>query len=108
MKLSAAFRVIAVTLLLCLSGVVLYAQSERGTITGSVHDSSGAVVPNAKVTIVSQATNVSLPLVTNDAGDYTAPSLQAGKYAVRVTKEGFKTSEEHGLALDAAQPCARM
>jgi Carboxypeptidase regulatory-like domain len=103
MKLSAAFRVIAVTLPLCFSGIVLHAQSERGTITGAVHDSSGAVVPNAKVTIISQATNVSLSLTTNDAGEYTAPSLQAGQYAVRVTREGFKTSEVHGLALDAAQ-----
>ena len=92
----------AVAALFLLSPVApLYAQSERGTITGVVHDSSGAVVPKANVTIVSQATNVSLAVTTNDAGEYTAPSLQAGVYTVRVAKEGFKAWEMRSLALDA-------
>jgi hypothetical protein len=103
MKLSVAFRVSVATLFLMLSAMALFGQSERGTITGVVHDSSGAVVPNAKVTIVSQSTNVSLAMTTNDAGEYTAPSLQAGTFTVRIAKEGFRTSELRGLALDAAQ-----
>src|SRR5450432_2102876 len=103
MKLSVAFRVSVATLFLMLPATALFGQSERGTITGVVHDSSGAVVPAAKVTIVSQATNVSLPVTTNDAGEYTVPSLQAGTYTVRFTKEGFRTSEVRGLALDASQ-----
>jgi len=103
MKLSVAFRVSVATLFLMLSAMALFGQSERGTITGVVHDSSGAVVPNAKVTIVSQSTNVSLAMTTNEAGEYTAPSLQAGTFTVRIAKEGFRTSELRGLALDAAQ-----
>src|SRR5471030_1030219 len=103
MKLSVAFRVSVATLFFMLSAMALFGQSERGTITGVVHDSSGAVVPNAKVTIVSQSTNVSLAMTTNDAGEYTAPSLQAGTFTVRIAKEGFRTSELRGLALDAAQ-----
>src|ERR1035438_6402767 len=103
MKLSVVARVSVAALLLMVPAGSLFGQSERGTITGVVHDSSGATVPSAKVTVVSQPTNVSLPVTTNDAGEYNAPSLQAGMYTVRVTKEGFKTSEVHGLALDAAQ-----
>ena len=103
MKLSVIARVAAATLVLLLPAAPMFGQSERGTITGVVHDSSGAVVPNAKIAIVSQATNVSLPLTTNEAGEYTAPSLQAGVYSVRITKDGFKTSEVRGIALDAAQ-----
>jgi len=103
MKLSVAFRVSVATLFFMLSAMALFGQSERGTITGVVHDSSGAVVPNAKVTIVSQSTNVSLAMTTNEAGEYTAPSLQAGTFTVRIAKEGFRTSELRGLALDAAQ-----
>jgi hypothetical protein len=103
MKLSAVARVTVATLLLMLPAASLFGQSERGTITGVVHDSSGATVPNARIAIVSQATNLSLAATTNDAGEYNVPSLQAGTYTVRVTKEGFKTSEVRGLALDAAQ-----
>jgi hypothetical protein len=64
--------------------LTLSGQSERGTITGAVHDASGAVVPNAKVAAVNQSTNVSISAVTNDSGEYTLPSLQAGVYAVKV------------------------
>ncbi|MGD0773792.1 MAG: carboxypeptidase-like regulatory domain-containing protein [Candidatus Solibacter sp.] len=103
MKLSVVARASVATLLLMLPAASLFGQSERGSITGVVHDSSGATVPNARIAIVSQATNVSLAATTNDAGEYNAPSLQAGTYTVRVTKEGFKTSEVRGLALDAAQ-----
>ena len=86
-----------------LMAAVAFAQSERGTITGIVHDSSGAVVPGAKVTVTNVSTNVSLNATTNDAGEYTLPSLQAGTYNVRVVKDGFRTSEEKGLNLDASQ-----
>jgi len=84
-----------------LSGVAL-AQSERGTITGVVRDSSGAVVPGAKITITNQATNVAISATSNDAGEFTAPNLQAGTYTVRVVKEGFRATEEKGLMLDAS------
>jgi len=80
-----------------------FAQSERGTITGVVHDSSGAVVPGAKVAVVNQSTKVSLDATSNESGEYTVPSLQAGIYNVRVTKEGFRTFSEAGIEVNAAQ-----
>jgi hypothetical protein len=92
----------AVLVLVCCSVSVLFAQSERGTITGSVSDSSGAVVPGATVTITNTATNVATTLTTNQAGSYTAPSLPAGTYNVRVEAQGFRPSEEKGLKLNAA------
>jgi len=79
------------------------AQSERGTITGAVRDQSGAVVPSASVTVTNQATNVASHVVTNDAGEFTVPNLPPGQYLVRVDKQGFRSSEERGLPLDAAQ-----
>jgi len=94
--------------LCCCLGLTLFTwnvmgQSERGTITGVVHDSSGAVVPGAKVTIVNESTNVTLVATSNEAGEYTMPNLAPGSYTVRVNKEGFRTSEERGLTLDAAK-----
>jgi len=54
MKLSVVARVSLATLLLMLPAASLFGQSERGSITGVVRDSSGATVPNAKIAIVSQ------------------------------------------------------
>ncbi len=90
------------TLLVSLT-VLAFAQSERGTITGTVHDQSGALIPAASVTITNMATNVAVHVTTNDAGEFTIPNLSPGSYLVRVEKQGFRPSEEKGLALDAAQ-----
>src|SRR5579863_7893036 len=90
------------TLLVSLTALA-FAQSERGTITGTVHDQSGALVPAASVTITNMATNVAVHVTTNDAGEFTIPNLSPGSYLVRVEKQGFRPSEEKGLALDAAQ-----
>ncbi|HTB11939.1 MAG TPA: TonB-dependent receptor [Bryobacteraceae bacterium] len=79
------------------------AQSERGTITGAVHDQSGAVIPSASVTITNMATNVAVHVTSNDSGEFTVPDLAPGNYLVRVEKQGFRPSEERGLNLDAAQ-----
>jgi hypothetical protein len=80
-----------------------FAQSERGTITGVVHDTSGAVVPAANITVISQATEVTLHANTNDSGEYTVPELQVGMYTVKVDKTGFRTFEVSGVVLNAAQ-----
>src|SRR5438270_586963 len=95
-------RLLWVAALICCLTFLLQAQSERGTITGAVRDSSGAVVPGATVTVTSTATNAVSNLVTNDSGEYTAPSLAAGTYTVRVEKPGFRPSEETGLVVSAA------
>ena len=87
---------------LCCFCLILQAQSERGTITGSVRDASGAIVPGAKVTVTNTATNVVTTVSTNDAGEFTAPSLDAGVYTIRVEKEGFRPAKTTGLTVSAA------
>ena len=88
---------------LAVFSLAAFAQSERGTITGVVHDSSGAVVPGAKVNIIHQATRVNTSATTNGAGEYTAGELQIGIYTVRVEKEGFRSFNVSGVVLNAAQ-----
>ncbi len=80
-----------------------FAQSERGTITGTIHDQSGATIPAASVIITNMATNVAIHVTSNDAGEFTVPNLSPGSYLVRVEKQGFRPSEEKGLSVDAAQ-----
>jgi len=71
-----------------------------GTITGIVSDSTGAVVPDAKVTATNDATGVKTPTKTNAVGSFNLPNLPVGIYTVRVEQAGFKNLEKHGILLD--------
>ena len=79
------------TLLVCMYGILL-AQTDRGTISGTVTDSSGAAVPDAKVTAIHVATNTTSTTVSTSSGDFTIPSLPVGEYNLRVERDGFKSS----------------
>lgn len=81
---------------------VLLAQSERGTITGTVGDSSGGVIPGARVVLTNTATGVASTVPTSETGDYTLPGLQVGTFTVRVEKDGFRPSSVTGLVLNAS------
>lgn len=80
----------------------LFGQSERGTIEGTVRDTTGAVVPNAKVVVTNIATNTTLKLTSNGSGDYNAPSLQVGQYNVRVESQGFRPAQISNITVNAA------
>src|SRR6266480_3014830 len=79
--------------------VALYGQ-ERATIVGTVTDSTGAIMPDVKVTVTHMGTMISRPLVTNSAGNYIAPELPIGPYSVKAEKPGFKTYERTGIVLN--------
>ena len=76
---------------ICLAfSLAMFAQSDVGTITGFVRDQSGAVVPNAKVTIKSEATNEERVVTTDASGHYTVPNLLPGLYTMTAEVTGFK------------------
>ena len=60
-----------------------------GTILGTVVDATGAVLPNAKVTVTSAATGLAYHTTTSSSGDYNAPSLNPGPYSVEVGGAGI-------------------
>jgi len=68
------------------------ASTAAGTITGTVTDAKGAVIPNASVTITNTATNVSKSLTADGSGFYSGGSLVPGEYKVSVTAPGFSTT----------------
>ena len=76
---------------------VLLAQTDRGVITGTVKDASGAVVPGARVSAVQISTNTNFKTTTTAAGDYTVPSLPVGTYRIRVESTGFKAYVADGI-----------
>lgn len=83
-------QVFGLFLLLALCAAWVEAQGIRATVTGRVTDSSGAVVPNAKVTVTNSGTNEARSVVTNDEGEYTIPQLPPGDYALTAEQAGFK------------------
>ena len=75
------------------------AQVTGATVSGTVTDPSGAVIPNAKVSIKNTATGVTRTATTNSAGLYAAPNLQPGPYSVTVSASGFSTRVQNGITL---------
>lgn len=86
--------------LFCVLGMSLFAQN-RGSISGEVLDSTGALIPNAKVTVSSPAIGLTRDTVSNENGFFTVPTLQAGNYEVRVEASGFKVLTRTNIRLDA-------
>src|SRR5437868_2618776 len=76
-----------------------YAQVAGATLTGTVTDPSGAVIPGAQVFINDAATGVIRNIVTDNAGFYTAPNLLPATYEVTITKPGFATQVRSAIKL---------
>jgi Carboxypeptidase regulatory-like domain len=81
------------------SSVLLFAQSDRGSINGTVTDPSGAVISNAKVTATDLATGEVHETRTNETGYFTFPQVKAGNYKVAAENEGFKQAILDNLAV---------
>src|SRR5260370_4872217 len=74
-----------------------------GSISGEVKDQSGAVAPNAAVTVTNSETNVTRSTITNAAGIYSFPDLTPGIYQVKVTAAGFATVVKSNIELQVQQ-----
>src|SRR5262245_3551199 len=71
----------------------VWPQASNSTVRGSVADSQGAVIPNARVKLTNTATGVVRDSITNNAGIYVFPGVIPGPYRVRVEQPGFQTFE---------------
>jgi hypothetical protein len=76
------------------------AQTSEGRILGTVTDTQGKVVVGSKVVVTNAGTNVPRNLVTNHAGDYVAPNLQAGIYVITAEAAGFKKVMHENVRLE--------
>ncbi len=84
----------------CLVPMCLLSQEITGTISGTVTDSSGAVIPNASVTVTNLNTKAARNTTTTSAGVFFFTSLPIGDYELKVTKEGFRQHQRSGIHLD--------
>jgi Carboxypeptidase regulatory-like domain/TonB-dependent Receptor Plug Domain len=85
--------------IVCLASSICFradAQSDLTSVSGTIHDPSGAVIANAKVTITNQASRAERKAITNSSGAYSIPSVPAGTYTLIVEAAGFKRFEQSG------------
>src|SRR5690242_18663765 len=103
MKLATRFAKWFVLLLVIGAAQFLIAQgTDLGTITGTVTDSSGALVPNASVTIIDLATNTPRETKSNAEGVYRVFGLRPGAYKVKVTAANMGTTEVSGIQINGS------
>ena len=87
--------------LLLLLPLFSYGQATFGTITGTVADSTGAVVPKVAIEVTNEGTGITRSVTTDEAGNYVVVNLNAGTYRVNAKAPGFKTYVARGIALEA-------
>src|SRR6266481_2720510 len=85
------------------SAVVLFAQTDRGTITGTVQDPASAMVPGASVVAKNTENGAVSQTTTTATGNFTLPALPAGVYEVTVEAAGFKKDVEQNVRVEVAQ-----
>jgi outer membrane receptor protein involved in Fe transport len=94
------FTLLSFALAVCiLFSSQLRAQVAGATLSGTVNDPSGAVVPNAQVSARNTATGVARTATTDSAGFYSIPNLLPGAYEVTVTAPGFSTAVQSSIEL---------
>jgi outer membrane receptor protein involved in Fe transport len=101
---------LVVTLLIAagmLVGTQSWAQVTTSTFYGIVTDSSGAVLPNASVTLTHEGSGTVTTKVTDEAGEFVFNFLPIGIYTLKIKLQGFKTFENRGIELRAAQNIRR-
>jgi hypothetical protein len=105
-------RILRATGLLCSAVLVLFSAmasaqiAGTGNVQGTVTDSTGAVIPNASVTILNEATQVKNTTQTSSAGVYVFPGLHIGTYDLSAIAQGFKTYVQKGIVLEVGSSIA--
>ncbi len=79
------------------------AQSFTATILGTVKDASGAVVPQATISVINTATNVRVEVFSDGSGNFVVPQLPPGQYTLEATLPGFKKFVRSGIELHTNQ-----
>lgn len=79
------------------------AQMDQGTITGTIQDNTGGVIPNAQVTLTSKDTGLVLKTTSDGSGIYVFSPIKIGHYSVSATANGFQTTTQENVQLQLGQ-----
>ncbi len=89
--------------LLAVPAAALLAQVTNATLSGTVRDHSGAVIPAARITVTHVQTNQARETETDATGTFTAPALRPGDYRIEASASGFQKTVLRGVVLQVAQ-----
>lgn len=91
---------------LMIAGISYSQITGSGAIQGTVEDASGAVIPNASVTVTNIATGVRLTAKTDESGIYSFPNLIVGTYSISVAASGFEIYQQSNIVLEVGSSIA--
>src|SRR5690349_6626428 len=100
---AARFQTFLLFLLLLAFASSTLAQKDTGSIVGTVKDSTGALIPDAKITLTETERGTTFVTSSDSSGEYVASPLNVGHYKVTVEKQGFKTAVAGPIELDVQQ-----
>ncbi len=104
---AAGWRLIAVCLVVCVVSLIapaaLHGQA-LSSITGTVVDTTGGVMPNVKITVTNNATQVASHTITSSSGTYTVTDLIPGTYTVQAENPGFQVAVHNGVQVEVGRP----
>ena len=95
-RIASFFAILAIAL----SVTVTFAQTTSGDLVGSVKDPSGAIVPNANVTVTNEGTGVAVSVKSGSEGEFRAGNLLPGQYSLAVSAAGFQPFTLHGITVE--------
>src|SRR5690242_5783015 len=90
-------------LIMALCAAMCWAQVATGNLRGTISDATGGRLPNCSVIITHTSTGLVRKVLTNEQGDFNAPSLPVGEYRIAVELAGFQTKVLTGLTLQVDQ-----
>jgi hypothetical protein len=100
MKEMRSLTIVATICGVLLTALAASAQITTGSVTGSVKDAQGAVIPGATATLISETRGTHLPdVVTNSDGDFQFVNVPADRYTLQISMSGFKTVKRPGIAV---------
>ncbi|MFT4112789.1 carboxypeptidase regulatory-like domain-containing protein [Silvibacterium sp.] len=100
--LPAARLLAAATLGLACTVSPLFAQVDQGGVSGTITDQTGAVIPGATITLTNTDNGLSLTQKSNGSGQYNFTPVKVGNYSLKVSADGFETSERGGIRVDVS------
>jgi Carboxypeptidase regulatory-like domain len=98
-SMASRMKAVLMMAIFCLIATVAFAEV-TGRISGTVHDTAGAVLPGATVTLVNTQTGIAKTIKTDSAGFYSFPSLPIGRYNISVETAGFERYVQQGIVID--------
>ena len=100
-----ALALAATLAIICVLNVSAAAQTSS-TVAGTVKDTQGGIIPGATVTLVSETRGTTFEAVAGNTGDFVISNVPADTYTIRVTMDGFKTTERKGVPVSLGERVA--